>query len=146
MKTNKILSLLSLVVAVMSVPGCMGGVDYTADLSLMPKFVAQNFAREATTLSDSVDLYVDYSTCVAEASNSAFYAAVRPTFVDCSPTFYSIKGSTIKKETDNRQQVYALLSSIREVNHADIKQAVRNIVLKGLFPTKQGIPLSFMTF
>ena len=128
MKTNKILSLLSLVVAVMSVPGCMGGVDYTADLSLMPKFVAQNFAREATTLSDSVDLYVDYSTCVAEASNSAFYAAVRPTFVDCSPTFYSIKGSTIKKETDNRQQVYALLSNIKEVNHADIKQAVRNIV------------------
>ena len=128
MKTNKILSLLSLVVAVMSVSGCMGGIDYTADLSLMPKFVAQNFAREATTLSDSVDLYVDYSTCVAEASNSAFYAAVRPTFVDCSPTFYSIKGSTIKKETDNRQQVYALLSSIKEVNHADIKQAVRNIV------------------
>ena len=128
MKTNKILSLLSLVVAVMSVSGCMGGVDYTADLSLMPKFVAQNFACEATTLSDSVDLYVDYSTCVAEASNSAFYAAVRPTFVDCSPTFYSIKGTTIKKETDNRQQVYALLSSIIEVNHADIKQAVRNIV------------------
>ena len=128
MKTNKILSLLSLAVAVMSVSGCMDGIDYTADLSLMPKFVAQNFAREATTLSDSVDLYVDYSTCVAEASNSAFYAAVRPTFVDCSPTFYSIKGSTIKKETDNRQQVYALLSNIKEVNHADIKQAVRNIV------------------
>lgn len=127
MKTNKILSLWSLAVAIVSVSSC-NTVDYTADLSLMPRFVTQNFASEITTLLDSVDLYVDYSTCVAEASNSAFYAAVRPTFVDCSPTFYSIKGSTIKKETDNRQQVYALLSNIREVNHADIKQAVRNIV------------------
>ena len=42
MKTNKILSLLSLAVAVMSVSGCMGGIDFTADLSLMPKYVAQN--------------------------------------------------------------------------------------------------------
>lgn len=128
MKTTKTLSLLSLIVAMMSVSGCFRKVDFIDDHSQMPGFVSHNFPKEVTTLSDSVDLYVDYSTCVAEASNSAFYAAVRPTFVDCSPSFYSIKGSNIKFETADRQQVYALLSSIREVNHADIKQAVRNIV------------------
>lgn len=111
--------------------GCFlvgGASDYTPDLTLLPGFVEEFYCPAKCEMSDSVDLYVDYSTCVAEARNSSYYKATHPSIVDCSPTFWSIKGGQIRKETDDRQRVYQLLSTINEVNHADIKQAVRNIV------------------
>ena len=99
-----------------------------SDLSFFSEFVKHNVKAEQTILSDEVCLYVDYSTCVAEAKNSNFFKSTHPSIVDCSPVFYSIKGSDIKKETNNRQEVYNLLSDIHEVNHADIKGAVGQIV------------------
>lgn len=118
---------LTLLLVVPFLSGCFGS-SYTQDLTLLHDFVSEYYAPENNVLSDSVDLYVDYSTCVAEAKNSSYYKATHPSIVDCSPTFWSIKGKTIKKETDDRQKVYQLLSTIVEVNHADIKQAIRNIV------------------
>ncbi len=95
----------------------------------LPEFVGLNFPAEAPSLrSDSIDLYVDYSTCVAEASGSPFYQAVQPAIIDAAPSFYSIKGSAITKETDDKQQIFALLRTINEVNNADLKTAVQNIV------------------
>ena len=100
----------------------------SADLTNFSEFIKHNTTEKQSSLSETVSLYVDYSTCVAEAKNSRFFAATHPSIVDCSPVFYSIKGSVIKKETDNRQTVYNLLSDIHEVNHADIKSAVGQIV------------------
>lgn len=94
----------------------------------LPEFVKTHFTKPSSILSPEVDLYVDYSTCVATASNSAFYNATHPAIVDCSPNFYSIKGKAIKFETNDREQVYTLLRTIREVNNADLKQAVHQIV------------------
>ena len=105
-----------------------GGGSLTSDLSHLADFVEYNKQSAQVCLSDTVDLYVDYSTCVAEAKYSDYYKALHPSIVDCSPVFYSIKGRNIKKETDNRQHVYQLLSDIREVNNADIKRAVQMIV------------------
>ena len=99
-----------------------------ADLSYFSEFLNHNAAEKKASLSDTVCLYIDYSTCVAEAKNSNFFKSTHPSIVDCSPVFYSIKGSKIKRETTNRQQVYNLLSDIHEVNHADIKSAVNMIV------------------
>ncbi len=104
------------------------GGNMTQDLSYLPEFIRYNCPDEKVSLSDTVDLYIDYSTCVAEAKKSNFFKSTHPSIVDCSPVFYSIKGSKIKKETDKRQEVYSLLSNIREVNHADIKGAVNQIV------------------
>ncbi len=118
---------LYLLAASLCLAGC-GGVSYTPDLSLLENFDRTYFPKEVSTLSDTVDLFVDYSTCVAEAKNSDYYKATHPSIVDCSPVFWSIKGDRIKKETTDRQMVYQLLSNITEVNHADIKQAVRQIV------------------
>ena len=131
MKFKNLSTAVAMLSAMWLISGCLHSfkrVNYTQDLSFMPEFVAHNYAPEFTTMSDSVDLYVDYSTCVAEAKKSSYYAATHPSIVDCSPTFYSIKGKNIKKETEDRQMVYQLLSSIKEVNHADIKQAVGRIV------------------
>lgn len=123
--------LLVLIASAALLSGCGlmgGGTDYTPDLTLLPDYVHEYYCPVKVDMSDSVDLYVDYSTCVAEAGNSSYYKATHPSIVDCSPTFWSIKGKAIKKETEDRQRVYQLLSTISEVNHADIKQAVRNIV------------------
>lgn len=131
MKFKNLSTAVAMLSAMWLISGCLHScmsVNYTQDLSFMPEFVAHYYAPEFTTMSDSVDLYVDYSTCVAEAKKSSYYAATHPSIVDCSPTFYSIKGKNIKKETEDRQMVYQLLSSIKEVNHADIKQAVGRIV------------------
>lgn len=48
--------------------------------------------------------------------------------MDCNPVFYSIKGNVIKEETKDRQMVYQLLRTVKEVNNADIKTAVNRIV------------------
>lgn len=108
------------------------GVNAPVDsesITHLPDFAALNFAPESSDLrQDSIDLYVDYSTCVAEAMQSPFYQSVHPAIVDAAPTFYSIKGDKITRETDNKQEVYALLKTIKEVNNADLKSAVADIV------------------
>lgn len=127
--TNLFATGFSAVAIIVSVASCsFGKINYTQDLSLLKDFDATYFPKETSSLSDTVDLFIDYSTCVAEARNSAYYAATHPAIVDCSPVFWSIKGSKITRETNDRQKVYQLLSTISEVNHADIKQAVRQIV------------------
>lgn len=95
----------------------------------MTEFIAFNgWEQESSAkLSDTVDLYIDYSTCVAEARNSNYYRTVHPVIVDANPNYYSIKGSNVKFETNNRQTVYQLLNSVAEVNYADIKKAVEQI-------------------
>lgn len=98
-------------------------------ISALPAFVELNFPAEKSALrTDSIDLYVDYSTCVAEANASSFYQAVQPAIIDAAPTFYSIKGNDIKKETSDKQQIFALMRTIKEVNNADLKTAVDHIV------------------
>ena len=109
-----------------TISGCFSAP--APDLSELENFVEYNFPNEKPVLSDSVDLFIDYSSCVAQARTSPWYNATHPSIVDCSPTFYSIKGNKIKKETSDRQQVYQLLSAIKEVNNADIKSAVNMIV------------------
>ncbi len=99
-----------------------------ADLSNLEDFVKHSYPVQSQALTDTVDLFIDYSSCVAQAKNSNWYNATHPSIVDCSPTFYSIKGNKIKKETSDRQQVYQLLNTITEVNNADIKSAVNMIV------------------
>ena len=100
------------------------------DLSYLKEFVELNFPQTQTTINKDVDLYVDYSTCVAEAQKSEYFRKTHPAFVDCAPTFYSIKGSKITEETKDSQKVYQLLSTVKEVNNADIKQAVAKIVAR----------------
>lgn len=85
---------------------------------------------------DQIDLYIDYSTCVAKAEElltkpegqATFYHDIRPKIIDCNPDFYSIKGEIIKKEEGS---LYNLLRSVTEINYADIKTAVEKIVNNG---------------
>ena len=94
--------------AILSLGSC-GGDDSAAinEAEVYANLEALNFPKKEQTLrTDSLDLYVDYSTCVADAKGSAYFNAVRPTFVHCSPNYYSIKGKNIKLETNDKQKVY----------------------------------------
>ena len=75
---------------------------------------------------DSLALYVDYSTCIAEGmKNSPFYIKLVPSFVDAAKTYYSIKGDCIKKEVP--ADTYNRLLNISEVNYADLKTAAEQM-------------------
>lgn len=104
------------------------GQKLTEDLSKISDFHSLNFSKKTCSIEPAVDLYIDYSTCLVEALNSSYYQAVHPAIVDCSPTFWSIKGKEIKEETKDAQMVYQLLRTIKEVNNAEIKNAVTQIV------------------
>ena len=123
--------------AILSFSSCCGDNGAAInEAEVYANLEALNFPKKEQTLrTDSLDLYVDYSTCVADAKGSAYFNAVRPTFVHCAPNYYSIKGKNIKLETNDKQKVYDLFASIREVNNADIKEAARRIV----FGDKQAI-------
>ena len=125
MKKSVFCGLMSVIL--FSAISCAGGRSGMTE-EYLPAFVQSHFVKPSSTLSPEVDLFVDYSTCVATASSSDFYNATHPAIVDCNPNFYSIKGRNIKFETNNREQVYTLLRTIREVNNADLKQAVHQIV------------------
>ncbi len=73
---------------------------------------------------DTLLLYVDYSTCVAEAMNSAFFQEVQPTIISNKPLYFSIKGNDIKQEEGD---TYQLLRGVKEVNNADLKTAAEQI-------------------
>ena len=120
--------------AAMALTSC-GKVPPVQDLTNIPEFHQLLNASDGQQLSTdeecNIDLYVDYSTCVSEALSSPYYQAVHPAIVDCGPAYYSIKGNVVKEETRDKQTVYQLLRSVREVNNADIKQAVERIVSSG---------------
>lgn len=80
-------------------------------------------------VSDNLALYVDYSTCIAQAmqydeSGSKFYQALVPPFTHAAKSFYSIKGSVISQEQGD---TYELLKSVKEVNYADLATAANKI-------------------
>lgn len=127
---NRSFTLFALVAFLLLGSCCTGGSDVTInEAEVYANLETLNFPKKEQTLrTDSLDLYVDYSTCVADAKGSAYFNAVRPTFVHCSPNYYSIKGKKIKLETNDKQKVYDLLANISEVNNADIKEAARRIV------------------
>ena len=90
-------------------------------------------AQEDELKEDSLALYVDYSTCIAQAMGanqtpaSQFYMAMVPTISNATKSYWSIKGGDITKENGD---VYTLLRSVAEVNYADLAGAV-NIIAKG---------------
>lgn len=104
---------------------CRDCIDTAQDLKYLSQFHEQYFPIEVEGLeSDNLALYVDYSTCIAEGQNSEFFRALVPSWVNATKQYYSIKGNDIQQETES---VYQLLSSIKEVNYADLKSAIEKM-------------------
>ena len=75
-----------------------------------------------------VDLYIDYSDCMTTATQSAYYMGVQPAIIACNPNYYSIKGTIIKFETNDKMRVHQLLNGIRNVDYSNLKGAVDSIL------------------
>jgi len=101
--------------------------DVIQDSSKISDFHQHYYETRKQQLSENVDLFVDYSTCLSqnETAKSAFYGSIHPKIIACYPSYWSIKGEDIKKESGD---VYTLLNSIVEVNYADLKRTVEKIV------------------
>lgn len=97
------------------------------DTKYIADFHAENFARQLDMIAeDSLALYVDYSTCIAEGmKTSEFYVNLVPSFVQATKTFHSIKGDVITREEP--ADTYNRLLNIEEVNFADLKSAAEQI-------------------
>lgn len=110
--------------------GCSGSKDMEFSDEDTPENLSMKYLTEVHTVeasdlqSDSLLLYVDYSTCVAEAMNSKFFQDVQPTLSSNKPLYFSIKGNKIAREYGN---TYDLLRSVKEVNNADLRTAANDI-------------------
>lgn len=78
---------------------------------------------------DELNLFVDYSTCIAQAMNydqtgSKFYQALVPSLTHETKHFFSIKGDNILEE---QGETFSLLRTVKEVNYADLAAAIDKI-------------------
>ncbi|MCI5982554.1 MAG: hypothetical protein MRZ71_05885 [Bacteroidales bacterium] len=110
-----------------ALPSCQK-ITTPGDVKYLNDFHKANFLQETNILSeDSLALYVDYSTCIAEGmKTSRFYEKLVPSFVEATKTYHAIKGDVIIKEEPT--DTYNRLLNIEEVNYADLKTAAEEIV------------------
>lgn len=123
------LNLLNLPFILLFFYGCCGDPDTISDPSKIANFHELLSTKKKDSLNVNVDLFVDYSTCVAEAKNSPFYLSIQSKINECKPAYWSIKGDRIKKEAerDENEKVFNLLNNIKEVNNANLIQATKQI-------------------
>ena len=98
------------------------------DDSWIDEFSSAYFGKQLDKIEmQKVALYVDNSTCIANAMNdgSKFYNDMVAVLTsDNIGEYYSIKGKDIIKEEGDK---YQLLKSVSEINYADIKTAAERI-------------------
>ena len=114
---------------VLTVCAC-GPKDPTPDIDQLVDFHRAYFLSQDDVIEEgNLALYVDYSTCIADAmkpnSMSRFYMDVVPSLTNAAKQYFSIKGANIVEEPN--PDVYTLLKSVVEVNYADLRSAAEMI-------------------
>lgn len=117
---------------VLAIYGCRHK-DPTPDIDQLVDFHKAYFLSQDDIIEeDSLALYVDYSTCMADAMNvpamSRFYMDIVPSLTNAARSYYSIKGNVITQEQGS--DVYSMLKSVQEVNYADLQTAA-NMIAEG---------------
>lgn len=105
------------------------------DIPLKKKYISEfhqtYFGDKKSPLkTGKIRLYVDYSTCVAQAmtDGSTFYTVMQQILQRAS-SYYSIKGSevTLEDEITSDVGIYNELCNIQEVNYANLPKAAEDI-------------------
>lgn len=78
------------------------------------------------TASD-LSLFVDYSNCIANGMQSAFYQKMVSPLTAATKHYWSIKGDSITEESVSNQSVYYLLNNVQETNYAALDKAVEQM-------------------
>jgi len=121
----KKIALLFVTICSLLFSSCSHNQDTPSDTKYIEKFHILNFEQQDKPLAEnSLSLYVDYSTCCALGQNSQFFQDIAASLVSKTTAYYSIKGSTIAKETGD---VYTLLRNINDVNYAELAKAANQM-------------------
>ena len=120
------------VLACMAVSSCGSKQPRTPEIDQLPEFHRAYFMSQENVIEEGqLALYVDYSTCIADAMKqetmSQFYMDMVPSLTNAAKKYFSIKGSAI---TEEQGDVFSLLRSVEEVNYADLLTAV-NLIADG---------------
>ncbi len=78
------------------------------------------------TASD-LSLFVDYSNCIANGMQSAFYQKMVSPLTAATKHYWSIKGDSITEESLSNQSVYYLLNNVQETNYAALDKAIEQM-------------------
>lgn len=116
-------------ITLFSATGCRPDAKLYSDY--ISEFHQTYFGDRKTPLkTGDMKLYVDYSTCVAQAMNdgSTFYKDMLPILQRAS-SYYSIKGPEVSLENEiiSDEGIYNELCNIQEVNYANLPKAAEDI-------------------
>lgn len=78
------------------------------------------------TASD-LSLFVDYSNCIANGMQSAFYQKMVSPLTAATKHYWSIKGDSITEASLSNQSVYYLLNNVQETNYAALDKAIEQM-------------------
>lgn len=119
-------SLLLAALSLATLQSCNDSVQTPDSESSIADFQQNYFAPKDEVLSSKqLALYVDYSTCIAEGQHSSFFRALIPSWKATATSYYGIEGKKIIEH--DADSTYTLLSTIHEVNYADLKTAAERI-------------------
>lgn len=126
MKTLSLSLLASLIVAIcLSIASCGNGSQTPSKADKLAAYHNSISADTVRLLSDSLSLYVDYSTCVALGQNSEFFQRLAEPLCERTTAYYAIKGDNIEQIIT--KDVYSNLRNVEETNYAELKAAADQI-------------------
>lgn len=98
------------------------------DTKHLDKFHQLTTKGEGNDLTASdLSLFVDYSNCIANGMQSAFYQKMVSPLTAATKHYLSIKGDSITEESMSNQSVYYLLNNVQETNYAALDKAVEQM-------------------
>jgi len=124
------LRILASIALILLLNGCSTDIE-TIDTNLgeLNKIYPLEVSTYKSDLGETLDIYLDYSTCVRDAvDNSSFFKALRPDLTGSQHVLHTIKGTTISPETSTADASNLLMNNVVEVNYANIPGALEQIV------------------
>jgi hypothetical protein len=106
---------------------CCPPTPITIDENSIMEFHMKNYPV-INRLNSGVNLFIDYSTCMAEAVRSSrFFSQIRPRITGMNPTLYGIKGNNIDLISSDNVAVNVELNRLREYPYANLIGACQQI-------------------
>jgi hypothetical protein len=128
-KTQRYRDLMKLVLVFMIIGAwaCKHTILVPVDEKSVSDFHQMNL-MSSNELNRDVKLFIDYSTCVAQAvRTSDFFRQIRPRITGLNPILYGIKGDKIDSISGNKDFINQELSQVNEIPYANLEEASQRI-------------------
>lgn len=129
MKKMKKLRILASIALILLLNGCCTDIEIIdTNLGELNKIYPVEVSTYKSELSNTLDIYLDYSKCTKDAVNNGFFKELKAQLLGTSHNLWTIKENEIKIESSEMQESDQILSLVDDVNYADIKGAIDSIV------------------